>query len=182
MKNNIYPELLYHGSRYQQNELMPGFKRSGRLVRWDETESNEFLYTTSDRAAAIELGFASSIEKEFDIDRFHVDENKIQIQTDKPLSLYRLKQVPLFLYTISFEDRDGWIKNRNTNNGLCTEYKTKNTIHAIVSCERIAVPAWLEQYKLELKHSVSGGDGYGKEVTMESMKSNKPFWSSWVKW
>jgi len=53
--------MLFHGSGFDQSELMPGFYRSGNLVKWDETESNMFLYTTTEREVAIGQGFASTV-------------------------------------------------------------------------------------------------------------------------
>jgi hypothetical protein len=120
MTTTTLPPFLYHGSRFKQPELMPGFLRSGKLVRWDNTESNKFLYATTEKSLAIELGFASSIEKQFKIDRFEVEHGKMHIQTADYMTIKDLEKVPVFIYTIEYEREDGWMKNRNDHNGIDT--------------------------------------------------------------
>lgn len=164
------PHLLYHGSRFEQPELMPGFLRSGELVKWDETESNEYLYTTTDKNTAYELGFASSLEKEFDIDRFHVHKGVIIIQTQERITDKMLEQLPVFIYTIPFLREDCWHKNSNDHNGLDTEYKTKNTIDNIHSCEQLDVKKWLCNFEVKIgKNFPLMKDGRSK-VAVEALQ------------
>lgn len=146
--------LLYHGSGFNNSLLKPGFNHTGILVKWDQTENNKFLYATTDRDTAIELGFASSIEKTFEIDRFHVENKSIIIESQKLLSLANLKKVPVFLYTIVVKEKDDWIKNINPNNNINTEYKTSKTINSISSIEKIDISSWLNVYNVKIIKSV----------------------------
>ena len=75
----MQPSVLYHGSLYKQNELMPGFKRSGKLVQWDGIENNTYLYATTDQLEAISLGLGSALEKELDSRRFATFDNNIVV-------------------------------------------------------------------------------------------------------
>jgi hypothetical protein len=139
--------LLYHGSGFKQEELMPGFKRSGKLVRWDETESNEFLYTTTDKTEAISQAFASMLEKHYDSVHYKTDKNRIDIKMkwDYRPGRDELARLEIFLYTIEPIKEDGWIKVNNAVNGLETEYKTRNTIkESIVSREEVDLIEWLK--------------------------------------
>lgn len=147
------PRLLYHGSRFKQPELMPGFNRSGKLVQWDETESNLFLYASSVKDVAIELGFASAIEKLFNVTRFRVENKEITIETELSISQNDLAHAPVYLYTIACQAKDGWKKNNNEHNGIDTEFKTQRTILNILQCERVDIKEWLKQYQVTLKNT-----------------------------
>lgn len=162
--NPALPPVLYHGSRFKQNELQPGFNHTKKIVTWDKTESNAFLYATSVRNTAIELGFASSLEKIFNITYFRVQDGEIIIECDVPFTLKDLAIVPVFLYKIDCKDADGWVKNNNEHNGLTTEYKTQKTVRSILLTEKIDVCQWLSSYKVNVrrtKHSpVVGLENY----------------------
>ena len=162
------PAFLYHGSRFEQAELKPGFQHSNELVHWDHTESNKFLYACTVESLAVELGFASSIEKQFKIDRFHVTDKKILIQTDEKITVKDLERVPMFLYIIRFHADDGWVKNDNKHNGINTEYKTKETIYDIDRCKAIKAKDWLSHYDVTITRSAPPKvEGASKQV-MES--------------
>lgn len=148
---NELPKLLYHGSLYQQTELKPGFRHTGKVVSWDKTESNMFLYVTSDKDTAIELGFASAIEKMFNVTHFRSVGNTLSIETDQPITLQSLAEVTVYLYAIRGLDKDGWLKNDNKNNGITTEYKTDRTIMAIDSCVIVDIADWLKTRTIELR-------------------------------
>lgn len=164
------PTVLYHGSRFKQTELKPGFLHTGVLVEWDETESNKFLYATTVFNTAAELGFASSIEKAFNVDRFHVDKGIICIQTPDALKVEQLYNIPVFIYTIRCLDKDCWVKNANEHNGLDTEYKTNRTIHAIEKCEPLDILKWLANYEVRIgRKIVKTANGRGKELVTESL-------------
>lgn len=149
--DNALPDLLYHGSLYHQTELKPGFKHTGKVVSWDKTESNMFLYVTSDKDTAIELGFASAIEKMFNVTHFRSVGNVISVETDQPITLKALAAVTVYLYTIRGLDKDGWLKNDNKNNGLTTEYKTDRTITVINSCVKVDLVDWLKTRTIEVR-------------------------------
>lgn len=142
------PALLYHGSAYRQDELMPGFQRSHEEVRWDQGESNRFLYATTEKEVAIALGFGSALEKRFPIDRFVVADDNISVYIDaKELPLLKASVVHLavYLYTISPVPSQRWIKNTNLSNGLTTEYKTAQTITALETVQCVDLPQWLSK-------------------------------------
>jgi hypothetical protein len=170
------PATLYHGSKFKQTELKPGFLHTGVLVKWDKTESNEFLYATTEFNTAAELGFASSLEKIFTMDCFHVDKGHIVIQTPDKITTTQLEQAVVYIYTIECLDKDNWIKNDNEHNGLDTEYKTKCTVRSIKECIKLDVRKWLSNYSVEIKqteHEVK--DGRSKKLTLES----RPVYLKW---
>lgn len=125
------PELLYHGSLYKQKELMPGFKRSGKLAVWDGVESNLNLYVSSDKREAELLGIGSAVEKEFNSNRFVEINGDIWIFADKLITLEEFLKLTIYVYTIPFRDSDEWQKNNNPYNNIDTEWTTRNTIHNV---------------------------------------------------
>lgn len=145
------PSLLFHGSLYKQNELMPGFKRSGKLVQWDGIENNTYLYTTTEKEEAISLGLGSALEKELDSRRYATyDDNIVVYFTgDLPAPEEILKLV-IYVYTIRFKESDGWVKNSNPFNNIDTEWITQKTIHNLAKCEQVDVGAWLRNKNLLL--------------------------------
>jgi hypothetical protein len=130
---------------YAQEELMPGIKRSGEKVEWDGTESNEYLYATTDRETAVSQGFASAMEKVFPVRRFRTEGRDIHIFLEgKHPTPEQLKKLTVNLYTIRVLPQDQWRKNNNKVNGLDTEWTTQQTITSgIESRETIDVPTWL---------------------------------------
>lgn len=149
------PTYLYHGSAFKQGELMPGYLRSGEIVQWDGTESNEWLYTSTDRETAIMLGISSSLEKQYRLDRYHYDERtkKIVIETPDEITLSDLYKLPVFLYTIKGEEEDEWMPNYNKVNNITTEYKTQAIVSEhLVKVEAIDVHRVLSRMKVEIKH------------------------------
>jgi hypothetical protein len=150
------PHYLYHGSMYKQEELMPGFLRSGKLVEWDGTESNEWLYSSSDRHEAIMLGISSAIEKKWRLDRYHYDQKtkRITIETPDSFTLNDVLRLPVFLYTIKAEAEDGWFPNLNQQNGIQNEYKTQHTIEEyILKCEPIDIYKTLASMRVDIKRT-----------------------------
>lgn len=144
---------LYHGSAYDQKELMPGFKRSGVLVKWDGTESNEFLYVTTDRTEAISQACAHILEKQYDSIHYKTNHKEIRVKLDgkhRP-SRNELARFTIFLYVIHFDAHDGWLKVNNQQNGLTTEWKTTKTIDKnIINVEKINLKEWLEDKELNI--------------------------------
>lgn len=159
------PPYLYHGSAYRQKELMPGFKRSGELVRWDGSEDNTWLYATSEKEAAVMLGISSAIEKQFKLDRYQCDEKakKMVIEVSEPLTIADIHKLHVVLYTIKASVDDGWMANHNPANGIDSEFKTQRDIETnIVRCEDVRVADVLRGWRIQI--SVS-------EPTMESLSS-----------
>lgn len=138
------PALLYHGSLYKQNELMPGFKRSGKLVQWDGIENNTYLYTSSVKEEAVSLGVGSALEKVLDSRRYATFENNVVVYFFKDLpSAEDLLKLEIYVYTIRFKEADGWVKNNNPFNNIDTEWVTQSTIQGLAKCEQIDVREWL---------------------------------------
>lgn len=125
------PTTLYHGSMYKQTELMPGYKRSGKLQTWDGIESNLNLYVSSDKREAELLGIGSAIEKTFDSNRFVEYNGNIWVYTRDPISIDELLNMEVYVYTIPFRDTDEWIKNTNPYNNIDTEWITRKTIKGV---------------------------------------------------
>lgn len=172
----VLPKKLYHGSAYQQAELMPGFKRSGQLVEWDKTENNKFLYATTDKDSAIELGFASSIEKKFRLNRFKSNGKALLIETsDVSLTVSELNKLEVFLYTLTLSASDGWVKNSNEHNGLLTEFKTDKTITSIEICKKVDIKEWLSGFDVQIKHTNAA-----QECLSETLKKKSPNYLKWM--
>lgn len=132
------PKVLYHGSLYKQNELMPGIKRSGELTVWDGVETNQNLYATTDPKAAALLGIGSAVEKTFDSDRFIENDGNIWIFTKTPIDIDKFFEMNVYRYIIPVRDKDGWRKNDNPYNNIDTEWITRKTIHD-VKCEQLDI-------------------------------------------
>lgn len=129
-RNYNTPTQLYHGSMFKQKELKPGYLHTGIKVQWDGVESNEFLYAITDRAQAIDMAFASYLDKNFAIDHFQTRDNQVIVTLSGqtlPTS-EDFKGQKLYIYTLEFRLSDGWIKNDNYMNGMVGEYKTIQTL------------------------------------------------------
>lgn len=138
---------LYHGSVYEQQELKPGFEHSGELVQWDGTESNKNLYVTTSRAEAISQAFASMLEKNFNSVHYKTTGKSINvtIKAKHRPTIEQFKKYTIILYTIRYDEKDGWRKVNNDQNGLDNEWKTTQTIKDnIVKVEKIDIEDWLK--------------------------------------
>lgn len=148
--NDTLPKL-YHGSMYKQNELMPGYKRSGKLVEWDKIENNTWLYATTEKQLAIGLGLVSAWEKTFEVNYASIDvkTKALYVEFEKEIDRQALFEVPLFVYTIAFKTIDNWKRVGNPYNNIESEYKTKNTItDAIIEVEQINIKKFLSGFKI----------------------------------
>jgi hypothetical protein len=149
------PAFLYHGSMYQQSELMPGFKRSGTLVKWDGCEDNTWLYSTSDREEAILLGISSAIEKNAGLKRYAHTAGSQVINLEfyeNPMSMEQIYRLPIYLYTVAGDKHDGWMPNYNASNGMVSEYKTQQTVSGgVARCEAIDVRSFLHGWRINIK-------------------------------
>jgi hypothetical protein len=138
--------LLYHGSGFDQTELMPGFMRTGKLVQWDEVESNEWLYTTTDKDEAISQAFASMIEKTYNSMHYKREGKDIVITMEGEVapSMAEVEKLQLFVYTIRLEPEDKWVKNANEFNQIKTEWKTQSIIDRnIIHKEQVDLKFWM---------------------------------------
>jgi hypothetical protein len=136
------PTTLYHGSLFKQNEIQPGFNHTKKLVQWDVTESNQWLYATSEREEAIRLGIGSGTEKAFDSERYATIGDDIYIYCRKPIDLSAFFDMTIYLYTFPFRGDDGWVKVMNPHNNIETEWKTQETVRNI-TVERIDLKKFL---------------------------------------
>lgn len=145
-----WPNILYHGSAYRTPTLKPGIAYGGEKVEWDQGESNEYLYATSDKDAAVELGFASAIEKKFKLDRFHSDEHELTITASEHITMRDLEALEVYLYAISFTGADGWMLNHNAHNGMNTEFKTRKVV-SYISVEKVEMKSFLTGKKINIQ-------------------------------
>lgn len=145
--NDTIPPLLFHGSMFKQDELKPGFQHTGKVVKWDKTESNEWLYVSSDPTEATLLGIASALEKTHGTHGYRYDENlrELTIRHAKPeLRIEDVYMLDVYLYRIFGDAKDGWFLNYNLQNGIRTEYKTQATIKDnVLECRKIDVETFL---------------------------------------
>lgn len=143
------PKVLYHGSLYKQNELMPGIKRSGELTVWDGVETNQNLYATTDAREAAMLGIGSAAEKTFETDRFIELDGNIWLFSQKPIDFDEFLKMVIYRYTIPFRPQDGWKKNNNPYNNLDTEWITQKTVHG-VKCEQLDIKAVMKGHNVTI--------------------------------
>lgn len=138
---------LYHASSFLQTVLQPGIAYTGEKVQWDETESNEWLYATTDKEAAIEQGLASAVEHRWPLHQFKSQGDNLLFVFDEGTTLPTrrdLERLTVYLYTIHPHVSDGWQKNNNPVNDMTTEYKTQAAIRdRIVSAVKVDLSAWL---------------------------------------
>jgi len=164
------PNYLYHGSAFKQGELMPGFQRSGEIVRWDKCESNEWLYASDDKDAAVMLGISSAIEKKFKLNRYKFTGRRIEIESNEPLTLADVHSLQVFLYTIKPDVKDGWMANYNPVNGLSGEYKTQGEVSKnIVRCMPVDIKQALHGYSVQIKVIPPSFEGFSD--MLKSIKS-----------
>lgn len=151
LRDTEFPTRLFHGSAFKQDRLSPGIVHAGVKVEWDHGESNEYLYATTDRETAIQLGFASAIEKQYMLDRFQCDEWELKITASERLNIHDLEKLEVYLYSLPFVISGGWQKNQNPNNHLDTEWKTKKTVD-FGSVEKIDMKSFLAGKKVSIQH------------------------------
>ena len=133
---------LYHGSHFRHAILSPGIKHTGKLVRWGQTESNEWLYASSDRGEAVLNGFASAISQHFQLERIRWGVETITVYlANADVIEKQLTMLDVYLYHIErgSEDLLHWQLVNNPHNHSVGEYKTKRDI-VPVSCEQIKDP------------------------------------------
>jgi hypothetical protein len=138
---------LHHGSKYNHTELKPGYERVGKTINWDQTESNEYLYATVSKEAAIGMSLASTVEQSYLLDRFQHHDNVIRITVSEGQlpTIEDLLKLQTYVYTIRFDQKDGWVEVNNKFNNMSGEYKTKNTLKSnIEQVSVIQMEKWLK--------------------------------------
>ncbi len=153
------PLVLFHGSAFNDNELRPGFERSGVLVEWDETENNRYLYATTSKEDARLLGLASALEKRFLLDRFSYEDKTIKIVTpEKDLKTASILSLDVYLYTIKTNRDDDWVKNNNQSNHIDSEWKTDHSPIRFQNKEKVDVLKLLKTYNIHIQYVNQGGE------------------------
>ena len=145
--------FLYHGSGYLHNELKPGFKHSGKIIRWDVTESNKWLYASTELEVVKQLGFSSAVAQRWNLKEFHSDKKSLSFifPPGVEVSLEEIYELDVYIYTIIPSTEDNWIKNTNEHNHLDSEWKTTNTVKNIKSIEKLDIKNWLKKYKIDIE-------------------------------
>lgn len=167
---------LYHGSMYLNDDgyLMSGFLRSGELVKWDKTETNEWLYAIGDIERAVALGVASAVEKVFKTKRWSERGKHITIESysnGDPITLEAMKELEVYVYEIERTEMDKWVYVNNEVNNIDNEFKTKNKVR-YNNYSKVDVPAWLAKRKITFTTS-------NDEMSLESFKpqaTDEPGW------
>lgn len=123
----MYPSILYHGSIFESKELKPSYLITKIKNQWDDTESNEYLYSTTDKNLAIMMGAAAECERMGAIS-VHTTENEFKAVWENAYPRSVLHYTKIYIYTITNDPKDKWIKVNNKNNLTVDEYKTKSII------------------------------------------------------
>lgn len=157
MATQTPPLHLYHASGFLTDVLHPGIFYTGELQRWDEVESNEYLYATLFKDLCINLGISSAVDKKFMLNEFHTSENEkvlefVMDMNSPPLTYQQLFLMPVFLYQIKFVKSDGWVPVVNESTTPGSEWKTKKNITRFVKREQINVKRWLDSRTVIIRH------------------------------
>lgn len=142
---------LHHGSKYNHTELKPGYERVGEKINWDETESNEYLYATISKEDAVGMSLASTVEQGYLLHQFQHHGNVIRIIVSEGPSptIDDLIKLQTYVYTIRFDEKDGWEEVNNQHNNMKDEYKTKNTIRSSIEhVDVIRMEEWLKDKQI----------------------------------
>lgn len=140
---------LFHASFYFAQTLQPGFYASGTEVKWDETESNRFLYATTNRDEAVDQGFFSAMEKIGSLNRIHSSDGSILVDCDNPEELSKhMQKASIHLYCLDALISDQWVPVNNKHNGLQDEYKTAARGIKYHTHELVHYSAWSRNKKI----------------------------------
>jgi len=144
--------VLYHGSRYKNNILKPGFNYSNKEINWDSTESNKNLYVTENKESAILMGIAGLLEKNNTLKEFSISDKIITIEFYPNESKVSIdKNDEIYLYTIKPLPNQKWIKVNNKNNKDFSEFKTTDHIQ-YDRIEPIIILDWLKKNGYSLNY------------------------------
>jgi len=128
---------LYHGSRFITNLLKPGFEHTGKLIKWDQTEDNTWLYASTSQAEAYLNALASALEANHGANRVSFDSEEIRIYSSGKITEEEVRGIQVYVYTLLLTP--DWRKVNNKHNGSDTEYKTRSHVKPI-SNEMITDP------------------------------------------
>lgn len=120
---------LYHGSKYKNDLLKPGFSYTNKEVHWDDTESNKSLYATEDKDSAIIMAIAGLLERENSVKKFTITNKVIGVEfyPNEPRPVITKTDV-IYIYTIKPLPNQDWVKVNNKNNVGFSEFKTNQDI------------------------------------------------------
>jgi hypothetical protein len=142
----MLPNKLYHGSAHLAHAaIMPGFMHTHKLVEWDGTENNKFLYATSDRQTALDQAVASLLENRWSLVRFKSDGSRIELWFDGEAvpTKEQLSAEKIWVYTIAPKPLHRWVKVNNKENNLDDEWKTAEVV-VFSARQEVSVGDWLK--------------------------------------
>lgn len=139
---------LYHGSAYKVDILKPAYDITGIERKWDETESNRYLYFTTSKKDAVIFGLASYIENtvgdEVENLSFNYKENVVAVNCN-PVPL-----TGVLIYLYDFVKLASFQKVNNAFNNYTEEYRIDGWVKAkLVST--IEIEKWLKENDIELQ-------------------------------
>lgn len=171
--------FLYHGSGYKNKELKPGYLHTGKFIKWDITESNEYLYATTEKNIAIILGWVGAINIKYNCKKTQTNTTEIILHFDNDVKEKDIIHLPVYVYTIKYQEYDKWIKNNNEFNSLETEYKTKSIIASdnILKIENINMRQYLKDNNIKIKIINNSKNKTNDKLSIENI--NKPIYSKW---
>ena len=123
------PLKLYHGSRFLTTLLKPGFEHTGRLIKWDHTEDNTWLYASTIKEEAQLNALASALEANYGATRIAFDSKQVSVYSARRIIEEEVRRIKVCVYTLRLTS--DWIKVNNEHNGSDTEYKTRANIKPI---------------------------------------------------
>ena len=153
--------FLYHASIYRTDDLKPGLKRSGVLQRFEDNESNEYLYACRDKDESVLQGFFAAVTevnnrvKGTVNTKFTSAGRFIHIQTsNRDFDLVDVLEMNIYLYTFRKQTTDEFSLVRSGSNLDYPEYKTKNTIAGDrLSVEVISLKDWSKQKDIRISYT-----------------------------
>lgn len=142
-------KILYHGSCWKRNDgiLFPGYFHSGELKKWDETESNKFLYADEDKNEAIRQSIYALVERDFKVVKIHGSEGKIIIEAHDVILPKDILSKTVYLYMVPMLEKDEWTPVKNKVNGMLREWKTPCAVK-YTDMHHIRVSQFLRGYEI----------------------------------
>lgn len=120
---------LYHGSRFLTAVLKPGFEYTGRVIKWDHTEDNTWLYASTSKEEAQLNALASSLEANYGATHISFDSTQVSVGSTRRIREEEVRRIRVCVYTLLLTP--DWIKVNNEHNGSDTEYKTRSHVQPI---------------------------------------------------
>lgn len=133
---HVRPRLLYHGSAYLTEALQPSFAHTGKLRRWDGTESNHYIYACDSARVAVVMGFVGALNRlgiETCNVRYDSRHRTLRIRPEggslrEIIQRIRETQPHWFVYALLPDRR--WRVVGNARNGLQGEFRRRDSIPA----------------------------------------------------